>query len=184
METFEKSQSYHPLTLLREDSHAKTSVSPDMGPASTDSEADYGMSSLGSFAWFDHLSCSWKTWQLCLSGEWETYSEPWPTSGSMRNGQLFPHAPWVQHICDEECSLWPTPTASMDGRGFGIPMHERSGRFRKSIVLRVQELVRKHGWRIHPNFTEALMNFPLDWTAIKELGIQSTQTSPNGSDAE
>jgi hypothetical protein len=56
----------------------------------------------------------------------------------------------------------------MGGRGFGIPMHRKSGRYRQSIVLRVQELVGKCGWRIHPNFTEALMAFPLDWSAIEE----------------
>jgi hypothetical protein len=60
----------------------------------------------------------------------------------------------------------------MDGRGFGIPMHQNSGRYKKSTVSRVQELVGKHGWRIHPNFTEALMGFPLDWSAITQSVTQ------------
>ena len=83
------------------------------------------------------------------------------------NGTLFPRAPWGIHTCDGECSLWPTPTASMDGRGFGIPLHERSGRYKRATVLRVHALVKKHGWRIHPNFTEALMDFPSGWSATE-----------------
>jgi hypothetical protein len=71
------------------------------------------------------------------------------------------------HTCDSECSLWPTPTASMDGRGFGIPLHNRSGRYRQSTISRVHALVGEHGWRIHPHFTEALMALPLGWTAIE-----------------
>src|SRR5215471_5910575 len=152
--------------LSAADSPARISVLPDTVADSTVNAADSGMILPGSFAWYDRASCSWKMWQLCFSGGLEIFSEPFPIAGSMRNGQLFPRAPWVLHICDNDCSLWPTPTASMDGRGFGIPLHDKSGRFRRSIVLRVQELVRKHGWRIHPNFTEALMNLPQDWTAI------------------
>jgi hypothetical protein len=52
----------------------------------------------------------------------------------------------------------------MDGRGFGIALHERSGRYKRATVLRVHALVKEHGWRIHPNFTEALMGFPTDHT--------------------
>ena len=54
----------------------------------------------------------------------------------------------------------------MDGRGFGIPRHENTGRYKLSTVRRVHALVGEHGWRIHPNFTEALMGFPTGWTEI------------------
>ena len=130
--------------------------------------AAYGLNSRVSLASYDPNSQSWRTSQLCLNGEWETFSGTWPESGTTRNGQLFRRAPWVPHMCDDECSLWPTPTASMDGRGFGIPLHERAGRYKKSTVRRVHALVGAHGWRIHPNFTEVLMGFPLGWTEIKE----------------
>jgi hypothetical protein len=65
----------------------------------------------------------------------------------------------------------------MDGRGFGIPLHDRTGRYKKSTVARVHALVGEHGWRIHPNFTETLMGFPLDWTEITPSGIQSRRRS-------
>lgn len=58
----------------------------------------------------------------------------------------------------------------MGKRGFGVPLHKRTGRYALQVVERVQALVRLHGWKIHPNFTEALMGYPTDWSAIKPLG--------------
>jgi hypothetical protein len=98
-----------------------------------------------------------------------------------RSGLAFQRAPWVRHTCDDDCSLWPTPTASMDGRGFGIPLHARSGRYKRSTVLRIQDLVTVNGWRIHPHFTEALMGYPTGWTEITASGTASSRKSRNGS---
>lgn len=182
-ESFEETNLSESIASL-EDSPVRTSVLPDTAQASLESGAVYGFNSQGSFANWDQDSCSWKTSQLYLIEEWEMSSELFPASGTMRSGQLFLRAPWAQHTCDEDCSLWPTPTASMDGRGFGISHNENNGRFRKSIVLRVLALTKKHGWRIHPNFTEALMAFPQEWTAIEESETPSIQTLPNGSAAE
>lgn len=162
-------------------SHARTSATPDMVPALMESAAGCSMSSRESLASWDRTSLCWRTSQRCLLEEWARYSEPFPISGSMRNGQVFPRAPWALHTCDTECSLWPTPTASMDGRGFGIPLHKRSGRYRQEIVLRVQELVTANGWRIHPHFTETLMGLPLGWTEIEPSETQSIPTRPRRS---
>jgi hypothetical protein len=69
----------------------------------------------------------------------------------------------------------------MGGRGFGIPLHNRTGRYKQSTVRRVQELVGKHGWKIHPNFIEALMGLPIDHSAITQLVTRSAPTLQNGS---
>src|SRR5262252_3170839 len=151
----------------------RTFRSPGLAPDWTARDRDYGPTCVASFARYDRATSSWRTSQLCINGDWAEYSETWPESGSMRNGEVSARAAWVRHTCDSECSLWPTPTASMDGRGFGIPLHERSGRYKKSTVSRVHALVREHGWRIHPRFTEALMGFPTDWTAITPLATPS-----------
>lgn len=143
---------------------------------------DSGTSMRESWASFDRATWSWRTSQLSLLEGSTLFSEAWPPSGTMRNGRLYPRAPWVPHMCDDDCSLWPTPTASMDGRGFGIPMHNRTGRYRQSIVSRVQELVGAHGWRIHPHFTEALMGFPLGWTEIAPSEMPSPLMSEKSSD--
>jgi len=172
------------LASLAEDSPVRTSPTPDMVPELMGSGLDFGGQWYEPFAWYDPTSCSWRTWQRCLSGEYQEYLGTWPIAGMTRNGLAYQLAPLVRHMCDDECSLWPTPTASMDGRGFGIPMHERSGRYKRSTVLRVQELVRENGWRIHPNFTEALMDLPMEWTAIEQSETASTQQLPSGLDEE
>lgn len=164
-------------TSLQAGSPARTSASLAMGLALLESDQGCGVNSRDSLASYDPVSLSWKTSQRCLTGEWETFSETWPESGMTRSGRLFPRAPWAHHTCDDECSLWPTPTASMDGRGFGIPMHTRTGRYKKSTVSRVHALVGEHGWRIHPNFTEALMGFPMEWSAIEESVTPSSRKS-------
>ena len=140
-----------------------------------------GLNTQEPFAHYDHALSLWKTSQVCLSGDCLPFSETWPKWGLMRNGQCYLHAPSVHHIHESGCSLWPTPTASMDGRGFGIPLHERSGRYKKSTILRVHALVKEHGWRIHPNFTEALMALPTGWTEITPSATASTGRSPNSS---
>lgn len=174
-----------PSISSAEGSHVKTSRALELALALLANGRGSGLNLPVSLASYDRASSSWKTWQRSLieTGQWASFSEPWPTSGMMRSGQLYPLAPWASHMCDSECSLWPTPTASMDGRGFGIPLHDRTGRYKKSTVSRVHALVRRHGWRIHPNFTEALMGFPMDHTAIEPLEIRSPPSSPNSSDA-
>jgi hypothetical protein len=157
------------------DSHARTSPMRETVPDWAGSVLAFGGLCYQPFAWYDQGSQSWRTWQRCLSGEWAEFSGTWPESGMTRDGLAYQLAPLVRHTCDEECSLWPTPTASMDGRGFGIPMHNLSDRYKSSTVLRVQELVRENGWRIHPNFTEALMGLPMDWTAIEQSEMQYIQ---------
>jgi len=159
----------------------RTSASPAQAQDWTESDRDCGDNSTDWWATFDRATSSWRMSQRSLLEDWDKFSETWPSDGSMRDGAVFHVAPLVGHIHDADCSLWPTPTASMDGRGFGIPLHERSGRYKRSTVLRVQELVKKHGWRIHPRFTETLMGFPTDWSAIEPSGTASTQPSRNGS---
>lgn len=163
-------------TSSAEDSRAKTSAMLVLALELKVNDPGCGLSSRASLARFDPDSSSWRTSQRCLIEGWESFSETWPESGMTRSGQLFPHAPWALHTCDDECSLWPTPTASMDGRGFGIPLHENTGRYKLSTVRRVHELVTEHGWRIHPHFTEALMGFPMDASAIAESETPSPQT--------
>lgn len=162
-------------------SHAKTSAMPVLALALRENDPGSGLNSRASLASFDQKSCSWRTSQHCLIEGSEPFSETFPESGMTRNGRLYLHAPWVLHMCDDGCSLWPTPTASMDGRGFGIPRHENTGRYKLSTVRRVHALVGEHGWRIHPHFTEALMGFPTDASAIAQSGTPSSPPLANSS---
>lgn len=165
-------------------SPAKISATPDLAPDSPEIDPDCGSNMPGSLASWDRTSLSWKTSQRCLIEGWATFSERFPTSGTMQCGTLYRAAPWDLHMCDDECSLWPTPTASMDGRGFGIPLHENTGRYKRSTVLRVHALVKEHGWRIHPNFTEALMDFPSGWSEIEQSETPCRPKSQSQSGAQ
>lgn len=175
--TATKSAESEELTPSAVDSLVKTSATPAKALDWPASAAAFGLNTRASLASFDRDTSSWRTSQLCFIEGWQRFAETWPDSGTTQNGQLFRRAPWVPHMCDDECSLWPTPTASMDGRGFGIPLHEKAGRYKKATVRRVHALVGEHGWRIHPNFTEALMGFDLEWTAIEQSEIQSSRRS-------
>ena len=171
-------------TSLLEVFRAKTSAGRDLETELAVSARDSGGSMRASLASYDHESSSWRTSQRCLLEGWELFAETWPESGMTQNGQLYLGAPWVRHTCDDECSLWPTPTASMDGRGFGIPLHKETGRYKLSTISRVHALVGEHGWRIHPNFTEALMDYPTDHTAIEESGTQSFRDARKSSSGQ
>ena len=62
-------------------------------------------------------------------------SETWPTSGMMRSGRLYLRAPWVHHIRQRVFAV-AYPNGEHGRRGFGIPLHERSRRYKKSTILR------------------------------------------------
>jgi hypothetical protein len=160
------------LMLLVADLCAPTSATPDPEPDLRESAAVVpGANMPVSFANYDPATSSWRTWQLCLDGEWERFSEPFPRSGTMRNGQCFPRAPWVRHIHGSECSLWPTPTKSLASGGGCAKEAERAlkGVTRPSghrITLRLTDLVKlRDGGLINPQWVEWLMGFPVDWTA-------------------
>jgi len=119
MKTFEQSEP-EPLnesTFSAADSPAKISAPPENVPESKATEAAFGESIKGSFANYDPASRSWKTSQLCLTGELSGFSETWPRSGMMRNGSAFERQTLVPLIDETEFGLWPTPA------GFGTDGH-------------------------------------------------------------
>ena len=66
----------------------------------------------------------WETTQLDLSGRLAPYSETWPTSGTTRNGSVYPLPPSALPIPDSASSssrtapiLFRTPLASDASRG-------------------------------------------------------------------
>src|SRR5258707_501582 len=69
-----------------EDSPVRISVSPAKAPDLPAPVLDSTGCWFEPFAWYDRASRSWKTWQHCLLGDWEPFSETWPRSGMTRNG--------------------------------------------------------------------------------------------------
>lgn len=53
--------------------------------------------------------------QAMVDGSWETFSETWPASGSMRSGECCPRPEWELRTSEDESSYWRTPTAQEAG---------------------------------------------------------------------
>ena len=92
----------------------------------------------------------WETSQMDLfSGLSDVFSATLPTSGTMRNGQLFERQTLVRPTGENECSLLPTPTAR-DYKGTDSP-----GNWRRNT----------------PDLTAVSVYFPL-WISGETTGPQ------------
>ena len=70
------------------------------------------------FAIFDLDTSSWKTPTYSLFEGWESFSETWPRSGTMRNGRVSERVTWVPRTDAGGASSsrgWPTPTSADSG---------------------------------------------------------------------
>lgn len=107
------------LTWCREDFHVKTCPLQEPETASTASAPGSGWKWPGSFAKYDHASRSWKTRQLSLDGGLPAYSETWPRSGCMRDGECSALPPLAPTIDGNESGFLPTPTSVSYGSNRG-----------------------------------------------------------------
>ncbi len=106
------------LTLFAADSLA--SPSPSRGRVKRKTiNGGSGRRSRTSFASYDRGTSSWKTFQVCLDGEWETWSGTWPASGMTRSGIACPLPPSVPHTYETGSSSLPTPSAVSYGTNQG-----------------------------------------------------------------
>ena len=107
------------LTSSAADSRARISARPAPGLVLGGSGRAFGLISSASFASWCPDSSSWKTYQRCLFGGWETYSAGWPRAGTMQNGiasRLKPSAP-LTGVTGSSWSRgeYPTPAATRYG---------------------------------------------------------------------
>lgn len=153
-------------TWLREASPARTSHLAELTKDSRESVVGSGHTWLGSFAKYDHASCSLKTHGSSETKDSKKSSVTLPACGSMRNGMIFQRAKLAPHKCDDDCSYWPTPTATMAKSGFGHGRHSK-GRYRSNVLRRCAEI----GWAPHPNLLEAVQGWPIGWTARESLAM-------------
>ena len=80
-----------------------------------ESKVAFGGSNGGFVARWDPDSSSWKTRQILLSGDLETYLGRWPPEGGMRNGSAFQRLRSVPPISAIGSGCWlatPTETAN------------------------------------------------------------------------
>lgn len=161
----------------------RTSAPPGGVPESERQGRVFSTKSSGLLAWYNPDSSSWKTFQRSFTEEWETYSESFPRSGTMRNGRLYQRHRWGPHIVGNGSGLWPTPTAS----------DAMLGAFKfKSVLIRHRNLNNRAvcfprlvcplilsqltGSEIAETY-ESLMGFPVGWTQLPESKDLETPSS-------
>lgn len=103
--------------LLSVDSLAKISAQPAGVPELPAPVLASGNGYYAPFAWYDHGSHLWRTFQCSLTGGWEPFLGIWPSRGMTRNGIAFQLVKSERHMCGKGCSLWPTPCATELKRG-------------------------------------------------------------------
>ena len=172
------------LTSSAEDSPARTSRTQESEQELTESAADCGENTQESFASYDPASSSWRTSQLCLTGEWSEYSETWPRAGMTRNGRAY-ELPTLAHSTGEsESGLWPTPDANTSTysnhyngflnlreavkmwptpRASAAMANGKAGR--PDADCRLEDVV-QIGGQLNPTWVEWLMGYPKDYTEV------------------
>jgi len=103
------------LMLSQQDSPASHSQSPEKDLLKKIKETS-GLTRLNAFAWFDHDSSSWRTYQGCLlTNTYDTFTGRWPKSGMMLDGISYPLPTVEQTTKGSGGGLWPTPDATHRG---------------------------------------------------------------------
>ncbi len=101
-------------TLLQQDSLASRGQSQENEKKLMTNDGS-GLTSSDWFARYDPEASSWKTSQVSFMEELNTFSETWPRSGSMRNGQVFERQTLAHLIAGNGSLSWQTP-ATFQGK--------------------------------------------------------------------
>jgi hypothetical protein len=148
------------LMSYLEDSRAKILVQQDEDKELKDHEVVCGNTWLESLEKSHQLSLSLKT-PLCSALEDSVLSSkilpPW---GTMLSGECYHQAPLALITRGLECgSLLPTPTCH----------NSKEGAYPAEYTRKTPTLATHVGGKIHPEFTEWMMGWPLGWTDLKPL---------------
>lgn len=195
-------------TLSPEDSLASRYLLP-AGVRLNVIRAGSGRISLESFAYYDHATSSWKTYQACLfrDQEWETYSESFPKWGIAKSGRLYRRQPLVRPTSEKGFSLLPTPAASEVSNntklmcsGDGRAKPNKLGWIAAMLLPTATATAHKRGYSnqaergllcpshaggpINPAWIEHLQGFPIGWTELEGSAMPSCQPSQNSSGGE
>ena len=148
------------LMSYLEDSRAKISVQQDEEQELKENEAVCGNTWLESLEKSSQLTLSLKT-PLCSALEDSVLSsKTLPHWGTMLNGECYHQAPLALITREQGCgSLLPTPTCH----------NAKEGAYPAEYTRKTPTLATHVGGKIHPEFTEWMMGWPLGWTDLKPL---------------
>ena len=167
-------------TLSVEGSPARTSALQEKGPDSPVSVRGYGGTWHEPLVWLDRESLLWKTWQRCLEGGWETYSQTWPRSGMMRNGIAYQLPTLGPGTGGTEYGWLPT-LGTTEGRGSSRKRFRGSKHFRGAKTSEGLRICEADPIYLNPSFGELIMGFPVGYTLLE---TPLSPKSPKSSDAQ
>ena len=198
-------------TLLRQAFLARTYHTRATAPDLPEAVPAFGGWFAEPFAWYDHGTRCWRTWQRCLVEEWEPFSGVWPRSGMTRNGIAYRFRPMALPTDGTELVFLPTPRANdtrkrgkfdiqnarngfpaavrrlflptlgkNEARGSGKKRHLGSPHFRGAKMSEGLRTSKDDPTYLHPSFAEAVMGFPIGWSALKDAGIRIRPSKSKG----
>jgi hypothetical protein len=151
------------------DSRARTLVQPDEEPESKEKEAVCGNTWHESSAKFDLDTLSWKTHQCLFAEDLAPSSVILPRWGMMRDGECFQQPPLEPITKGIGFGLLlPTPTCH----------NAKEGNYPAEMNRNTPLLATHVGGKIHPEFTEWMMGFPLEWTDLKPSETDKSLFAP------
>lgn len=183
-----------------EDSLAPTFPWPVTAKESKAPSPDSGKKCAGSLAKFDPDTSSWRTPQLSLLGDLESFSETWPRWGSMRDGECWELTMPAHLTSGKESGFWRTPDTGAGGTSGllkeGLDYRENGQPIQVRLVDQVNNprlwptpisrdwksgtgadhgdhsppLSSVVGGQLSPDWTAWLMGWPIGWTRLKPLG--------------
>ena len=157
------------------DSLAKMYQMPALELELQGSDLIFGKNSIDLFPYAILDGLSWKMSQGYLLEDSVKSSETWPRSGMMQNGIVYRHRPLVPLTREIEFGLLPTLTATAYDKNQSTTM---GSAYRPSIPT----VARLFGLRPNPQFSEWIMGYGIDHTAIDSdfWEIQSSHKYQNG----
>jgi len=130
---------------------AKTSAQREKEKGSKEIGQDCGWKWRESSVKYDLDSHSWKTRQFSLFGGLDEYSETWPRSGTMRNGECWELPMLARHIEETEYGYWPTPTVSGNYNRKGASKNSGDGLATAVMKYPTPTVSMKNGWSKNHN---------------------------------
>lgn len=165
------------LTWYREGFRARTLAAPEREQASKGSGPACGKKWRGSLAKYDPSARTWRTHQVSLFEGLTECSVIFPTWGLMRDGELWEQLIPDFPMRDNALGSWPTPKARDYKSGGTDPakVQARIDRRKNQGVIDLPDAAVHRLWRpgfsglLNPSFSEAIMDWPIGWTACEPL---------------
>ena len=153
------------LTLYLEDFHVKTLVQQEPEQELKELDQACGNTWHESSEKSGQLTLSLKTPLCSLNEGLEPFLKTLPRWGTMLNGECFQRVPLELTTRGKEYGLLPTPTCH----------NAKEGAYPAEYSRKTPTLATHIGGKIHPEFTEWMMGWPLGWTDLKQLEMGKYQ---------